>query len=83
MGGLKWMREKGFISEEEYENSMKRMMEKKETQTFRRPSSWKQHWRTSGSSVACTCTQAKIRQSRRSMGPGECLAEGTGMHYNT
>ena len=29
MGGLKWMREKGFISEEEYENSMKRMMEKK------------------------------------------------------
>ena len=29
MGGLKWMKEKGFISDEEYDNSMKHIMERK------------------------------------------------------
>ena len=29
MGGLKWMRENGFITEEEYEKSMKYIMERK------------------------------------------------------
>ena len=28
MGGLKWMKEKGFIDEDEYDNSMKHIMEK-------------------------------------------------------
>ena len=56
---------------------------KKEAQSFRRPSSWKQHWSSSGSRKSCTATQAKIRQRIRSMGQSECLAESIGTHYNT
>ena len=29
MGGLKWMKEKGFISDEEYDNTMRHIMEKR------------------------------------------------------
>ena len=33
MVGLKWMKEKGFIDEDEYDNSMKHIMEKKKPTT--------------------------------------------------